>query len=63
VSAPKICPSCNAEYPETERFCPKDGTALRQSGARTDLVGSIIADRYHVLKQLGAGGMGRVYLA
>jgi serine/threonine-protein kinase len=63
VSAPKICPTCNAEYPESERFCPKDGTALRQSGARTDLVGSIIADRYHVLKQLGAGGMGRVYLA
>jgi serine/threonine-protein kinase len=63
VSAPKICPTCNAEYPESERFCPKDGTALRQSGARTDLVGSIIADRYHVLKPLGAGGMGRVYLA
>jgi serine/threonine protein kinase len=34
-----------------------------QSGATTDLVGSIIAERYHVLKQLGAGGMGRVYLA
>ena len=63
MSAPKICPTCNVEYPESERFCPKDGTALRQSGARTDLVGSIIADRYHVLKHLGAGGMGRVYLA
>jgi hypothetical protein len=62
VSAPKICPTCNAEYPETERFCPKDGTALHNS-VTTDLVGSIIAERYHVLKQLGAGGMGRVYLA
>ena len=52
------------QLPESERFCPKDGTALVwQSGARTDLVGSVIAERYHVLKLLGAGGMGRVYLA
>ena len=64
ASAPKVCPVCNVTYPETERFCPKDGTALVwQSGARTDLLGSVIAERYHVLKLLGAGGMGRVYLA
>ena len=64
VSAPKVCPLCNVTYPETERFCPKDGTALVwQNGTRTDLVGSVIAERYHVLKLLGAGGMGRVYLA
>ena len=60
----KICPTCSVEYPETERFCPKDGTALQlQRGASTDLVGSIIAERYHVIRRLGAGGMGRVYLA
>src|SRR5215467_7732948 len=64
VSALKICPTCNVEYPETARFCPKDGAALRpQAGARTDLVGSVIAERYHVLQLLGTGGMGRVYLA
>jgi serine/threonine protein kinase len=64
ANAPKICPVCNVSYPESERFCPKDGTALVwQSGTRTDLVGSVIAERYHVLKLLGAGGMGRVYLA
>jgi hypothetical protein len=64
AASPKICPTCTVEYPETERFCPKDGTALVwQSGVRTDLVGSVIAERYHVLKLLGAGGMGRVYLA
>ena len=64
MSASKICPTCSVEYPDTERFCPKDGAALRsQGGVTTDLVGSIIAERYHVLKLLGAGGMGRVYLA
>jgi hypothetical protein len=64
VPPAKICPTCNVEYPETERFCPKDGAALQlQRGASTDLVGSIIGERYHILKRLGAGGMGRVYLA
>ena len=64
MSALKVCPTCSVEYPDTERFCPKDGTALHwQSGLSTDLVGSVIAERYHVLRRLGAGGMGRVYLA
>jgi serine/threonine-protein kinase len=64
VSTSKFCPTCSVEYPDTERFCPKDGTALRVAGGVTmDLVGSVIAERYHVLKLLGTGGMGRVYLA
>jgi serine/threonine protein kinase len=63
VSQEKICPTCGTEYPANERFCPRDGTALRSQGGGTDLVGSIIAERYHVIKKLGEGGMGQVYLA
>ena len=63
VSVLKICPTCSTEYPANERFCPRDGTALRSQGGSTDLVGSMIGERYHVLKKLGEGGMGQVYLA
>jgi predicted Ser/Thr protein kinase len=63
VSGGKICPQCGARYPAEQRFCPLDGASLRAESTSADLVGQVLADRYHIIKLLGEGGMGRVYLA
>ena len=58
----KICTTCGREWPDDTKFCPNDGSSLRAAGGTQQLVGSVIAERYHILKKLGEGGMGAVYL-
>lgn len=70
------CPKCETENPGTSRFCADCGTQL---GVEEDIhamptrtieapieeltTGSIFAQRYKIVTELGKGGMGKVYRA
>ena len=68
------CPRCHFDNPDSTSFCGKCGTQLRSSDEvfpsvtktlKTPIrrleIGSIFAERYEVLSELGKGGMGEVY--
>jgi serine/threonine protein kinase len=57
----KTCPLCETAWPSHHTSCPTDGALLIES--RDLEPGTLVRGKYRIVRQLGRGGMGTVYLA
>src|ERR1035438_5343772 len=57
----KTCPRCSTGYPDSHTTCPTHGLPLNE--IRDLKPGMVIRNTYRIIRKLGQGGMGAVYLA
>ncbi len=60
----KICRTCQQTYSDDVEFCPHDGARLAAQAMETEAqLAAGLSRRFRIIRQLGKGGMGAVYLA
>ena len=60
----KNCPQCQRTYADDMEFCPQDGARLVAAAtASEEKFAAGLSRRFRIVRRLGAGGMGTVYLA
>ncbi|MEQ8174682.1 MAG: serine/threonine-protein kinase [Syntrophomonadaceae bacterium] len=58
-----ICPVCTSENDENKKFCGECGFNLGENATGRLSTDSLLESRYRIVKTIGRGGMGAVYLA
>lgn len=59
----KFCPVCDKKYEDEVDVCTGDGATLIQAEEKKDpFIGKVLKGKFKVMKKLGEGGMGAVYL-
>jgi hypothetical protein len=59
----KICHTCQQTYSHDLEFCPRDGTRLAAQNRETEAqLAAGLSRRYRIVRRLGTGGMGTVFL-
>lgn len=57
------CPVCTNDNPDDQKYCGECGLNLMESFTGRLSQDSLLEDRYRIIKTIGRGGMGAVYLA
>ena len=60
----KTCPACQSTYPDDFSLCPRDGAHLTAQATETEAqLAAGLSRRFRLVRRLGKGGMGTVFLA